>query len=135
MKRAIAFVAAATFLAASAAPADARRWHRHHDDVDAGDLVAGAVVVGGIAALASAITQGNRDKQDAAVDACSEEAEHRIGGRVAEIGKVSKTKGYYTVEGLVAAEDGGARRPFSCTIRNGTVYGFHTPGSGPAPEA
>ena len=128
MKRAIAFGAAGTMLAASAAPADAHRWHRHHDDLDAGDVVAGAVVVGGIAARASAITQGSREKQDAAVDSCSQEPEHRIGGRVAEIGKVSKAKGYYTVEGLVEAEDGGARRPFSCTIRNGTVYGFRTPG-------
>lgn len=135
MKRAIAMLAAATILAASAAPADARRWHHHHDDLDGGDVVAGAVVVGGIAAIASAIIQGNHEKQDAAVDACSQEAEQRIGGHVAEIGKVSKSKGYYTVEGLVEAEEGGVRQPFSCTIRNGTVYGFHSPASGPTPEA
>src|SRR3954466_445987 len=101
MKRAIAGAAAAALLAVSAAPAQARGWHHHHDDVDAGDVVTGAVVIGGIAALASAITQGNRDKQDAAVEYCSREAENRIGGRVGEIGKVSKSKGYYTVEGLV----------------------------------
>jgi hypothetical protein len=131
MKRATAWAGAAALLAVSAAPAEARRWHHHHDDVDVGDLVAGAVVVGGIAAVASALTQGNREKQDAAVDACSREAENRIGGAVGEIGNVSKSKGYYTVEGTVEAGDGGARTPFTCTIRNGTVYGFRTP----APEA
>ena len=131
MKRAVACLVVAGMLMASAAPAEARRWHRHHDDVDAGDVVAGAVVVGGIAALASAITQGSREKQDAAVEACSVEAEHRLAGRIGDIGRVSKSKGYYTVEGTVEAEDGGARTPFSCTIRNGTVYGFRTP----APEA
>lgn len=135
MRRAIGSAAVAALLAASAGPAEARRWHHHHDDVDAGDVVAGAMVVGGIAALASAITQGSREKQDAAVDACSQEAENRVGGHVAEIGKVSKSKGYYTVEGLVEGEDGGPRTPFSCTIRNGTVYGFRTPAAGPAPEA
>lgn len=134
MKRAIAALAAAGILAAGAAPAQARGWHRHHDDVDAGDVVTGAVVIGGIAALASAITQGNREKQDAAVDSCSREAETRIGGHVSEIGKVSKAKGYYTVEGLIQAEDGGARAPFSCTIRNGTIYGFHAPAAAPPAE-
>jgi hypothetical protein len=120
-------------LAASTAPADARRWHRHHDDLDAGDVVAGAVVVGGIAAIASAITQGGREKQDSAVEACSHEAESRLGGHVTEVGRVSKSKGYYTVEGLVEMEEGSGRQPFSCTIRNGTLYGFHTPAA--APEA
>jgi predicted secreted Zn-dependent protease len=131
MKRAVCWAAAAAWLAASAAPAEARRWHRYHDDVDAGDVVAGAVLVGGIAAIANAITQGNREKQDAAVDACAGEAENRTGGRVSDIGRVSKSKGYYTVEGQIEQGDGGARQAFSCTVRNGTIYGFRTGG----PEA
>jgi hypothetical protein len=131
MKRAICWAAAVALLATSAVPAEARRWHRHHDDVDAGDVVAGAVIVGGIAAIANAISQGNREKQDAAVDACAEEAESRTGGRVAEIGRVSKSKGYYAVEGQTERADGGARGSFSCTVRNGTVYGFRSDG----PEA
>jgi predicted secreted Zn-dependent protease len=126
MRRAICWAAAVALLATSAAPAEARRWHRHHDDVDAGDVVAGAVVVGGIAAIANAITQGNREKQDAAVDACAGEAENRLGGRISDIGRVSKSKGYYTVEGEVEQSDGGPRQSFSCTVRNGTVYAFRT---------
>ncbi|MEA2998322.1 MAG: hypothetical protein QOH04_2507 [Sphingomonadales bacterium] len=126
MKRAIFWAAAAGLLGTTAAPAEARHWHRHHDDVDAGDVVAGAVVVGGIAAIASAITEGNRAKQDAAVDGCAREAESRTGGRVSEIGRVSKSKGYYTVEGETEQADGGPRQSFSCMIRNGTVYGFRT---------
>jgi predicted secreted Zn-dependent protease len=128
MRRAICWAAAAALLAASAAPAEARRWHRHHDDVDAGDVVTGAIVIGGIAAIANAITQGNREKQDAAVDACAGEAENRTGGRIAEIGRVTKSKGYYTVEGQVEQPDGGPRQSFSCTVRNGAIYGFRTAG-------
>src|SRR3954471_3204076 len=133
MKRAIAGAAAAALLAVSAAPAEARGWHHHHDDVDAGDVVAGVAVVGGFAALFSAISQGNVARQDAAVDACSREAESRLGGPVAEIGHVSKSKGYYTVEGIVAVEQSGVRAPFSCTVRNGTLYGFRGAEAAPPP--
>lgn len=128
MKRAIYWTAAIACLATSAVPAEARRWHRHHDDVDAGDVVAGAVIVGGIAAIANAITEGNREKQDLAVDACAREAENRTGGRVSDIGRVSKSKGFYTVEGQVEQGDGGERQAFSCTVRNGTLYGFRIAG-------
>jgi hypothetical protein len=118
-----ALVAAVALLCSAAAPADARgRWHhRHHDDVDAGDVVAGVALVGGIAALASAIKRGNRAKQDAAVDSCADEAEYRGHGDLAEITHVSKRKGYYTVEGLLDGE-GGAGTSFTCTVRNGRIY-------------
>lgn len=126
MNRIIAGLAGASLLVAAASPAAAREHNRHHHDhVDAGDVVAGAVVVGGLAALFSAIGNGNQAKQDAAVEACSREAEARIGGHVAGIARVGKSKGYYTVEGSLDAEQG-ARAPFSCTIRNGTIYGFRT---------
>jgi hypothetical protein len=124
MRRLIAGAAACALLATAAAPAGARGWrhHRHDDGVD--DAVGAALVVGGIAAIASAITQGNRAKQDAAVEGCSTEAESRTGGRVAEILHVGKSKGYYTVEGRLDGADGGGRQAFSCTIRNGSIYGF-----------
>jgi hypothetical protein len=112
--------AAAALIATAASPAVARgRHHRHHDDVDAGDVVAGAVLIGGIAALASAIGKAGREKQDRAVDRCSAEAEGRTGGRVSEILHVGKRKGYYTVEGAL---DGGDS--FTCTVRGGTLYDF-----------
>ncbi|TFI57914.1 hypothetical protein E2493_12005 [Sphingomonas parva] len=125
----IACAAAAALLAAGAAPADARgRWHhRHHDDVDAGDVVAGVAIVGGIAALASEIKQGNRAKQDAAVDNCADEAEYRGRGPVSEITHVSKRKGYYTVEGLLDGEESGTTA-FTCTVRNGRIYSLRLGG-------
>jgi hypothetical protein len=125
MRRVIAGAAACALLVMAAAPAQADHWHHHHhDNVDVGDVVAGAAIAGGIAAIASAITQGNRQKQDAAVEACSAEAENRTGGRVAEILHVGKSKGYYTVDGRLDGGDGGPTRGFSCTIRNGSIYGF-----------
>ena len=125
----IAFAAAVALVATSlAAPADARRrHHRHHDDVDAGDVVAGVAIVGGIAAIASAIKENNREKQDAAVDVCADEAEHRGQADLAQVTRVDKKKGYYTVEGLLEGETGGTT-PFTCTVRNGRIYSFSLAG-------
>jgi hypothetical protein len=125
MRRIIAAAAAAALLVSTAAPAGAHgRHHRHDDGVD--DVIGGAILVGGIAAIASAITQGSRARQDAAVEGCSTEAESRTGGRVAEIRHVDKSKGYYTVEGWLDGAEGGARHSFACTIRNGSIYNFRT---------
>ena len=122
-------LAAAALLASVAAPADARgrRHHRHHDDVDAGDVVAGAVVAVGIAALVSSIGEAKRARQDAAVDRCSAEAEGRTGGRVSEILHVGKRKGYYTVEGALDSGDG-TGNSFTCTVRRGAIYDFQVGG-------
>jgi hypothetical protein len=126
MRKFIAGLTAATLLATLASPADARRrHHRHHDDIDSGDVVAGAVVIGGIAAIASAIKQDKRRKQDLAVERCSGEAESRTGDRVAEIFGVAKHRGYYTVEGALDGGDAPAGR-FTCTVRRGAVYSFET---------
>jgi hypothetical protein len=126
MRNFVTGLAAAALLASIATPADARqrRHHRHHDDVDAGDVIAGAVVAAGIASIASAMRQARREKQDAAVDRCSAEAEGRTGGRVSEILHVARRKGYYTVEG--AFEGGGdvPRDTFTCTVRRGAIYSF-----------
>src|SRR5689334_15862757 len=91
MRKIVIALAAASLLAAGPASARNRHWH-HHDDVDAGDVVAGVAVVGTLAALVSAIGSGNQQKQDAAVDACTREAESRTGGRVAGIAHVGKSK-------------------------------------------
>ena len=129
MRLFVSSVAAAALLAAVAAPADARgrRHHRHHDDVDAGDVVAGAVVAVGIASLVSSIGEAKRARQDAAVDRCSAEAEDRTGGRVAQILHVGKRKGYYTVEGALDG-GGGTGSSFTCTVRRGTIYDFQAGG-------
>ena len=130
MRKVITGLTAAALLATLASPADARRrHHRHHDDVDAGDVVAGAVLIGGIAAIASAIKQDKRRKQDMAVDRCSGEAESRTGDRVAEIFSVGKRKGYYTVEGALDGGDGPGDS-FICTVRRGAIYDFRTRADG-----
>jgi hypothetical protein len=125
MRLLVTSLTAAALLASLAAPADARgrRHHRHHDDVDAGDVVATAVVTVGIAALVSSIGKAKRARQDAAVDRCSAEAEGRTGSRVAEILHVGKRKGYYTVEGALDGGEG-AGSSFTCTVRRGTIYDF-----------
>ena len=123
MRNFITGLTAAALLATIASPADARRrHHRHHEDVDAGDVVAGAVVIGGIAAIASAIKEDKRRKQDLAVDRCSSEAESRTGERVADIFHVGRRKGYYTVEGALE----GDHTAFTCTVRRGAIYSFET---------
>jgi hypothetical protein len=131
MGKAITTIALAALVAAGfSAPAEARgrHWH-HHDDVDAGDVIAGVALVGGIAAIASAITRSNRARQDAAVDDCANEAEARGNGRVSAIVSVHKSKGYYTVEGVVDGEgenNGANGLSFLCTVRNGRIYAFDT---------
>jgi len=139
VSRTFSLAAAASLVALSmAGPAEARRWgHRHHDN-DVGDVIAGVAIVGGIAAIASAITQGNRERQDAAVDTCAEEAEERGEGRVTDIGPVSKKKGYYTVEGMIDRAEGpddgaydaaAGQAGFVCTVRNGRIYHFRMSGT------
>ena len=64
-------LAAGVATLASALPAQARsnNWGRGHDGIDAGDVIAGALIIGGIAAIASAGSSnrydrgyGNRDR-------------------------------------------------------------------------
>ena len=126
MRMFIGGLAALSLVALAAAPAEARHRYRDRVDVDAGDVVAGAVVLGVIAALASS---NNSEKQDRAVDTCSAEAESRTGGRVSDIFDVSKRKGYYTVEGAVDG-GGGPETRFTCTIRRGVLYSFRSDAEG-----
>lgn len=62
-------LAAIAALAMTASPAMARdwygkRWHRGHDRIDTGDVLAGVLVIGGIAAIASAASSASRAKRD-----------------------------------------------------------------------
>jgi hypothetical protein len=130
---------AALATAGAAASADAREWHghRHHRDrIDAGDVIASVAIAGGIMALASAITEGSRARKDAAADACADEAEYRSSGHVTDIFNIRKSRGYYSVEGIVERGDGGAdgvseTQSFHCVVRNGRIYSFRTGGDGP----
>ena len=127
--RRMAGLAAAALLAVSVAgPAQAEHRWRDRDRVDTDDVIAGAVVLGGIAAVAAAIGDNKRKKQDAAVGACAREAEVRGGGHLSEVFGVRKRRGYYTVEGLLENGRGGryGETFFSCTVRRGAIYAFRT---------
>ena len=65
-----AVLASAAALSLSASPALAQGWggggwgHHHRDRVDAGDVIAGILIIGGIAAIASAASSKKRDRRD-----------------------------------------------------------------------
>jgi hypothetical protein len=149
--------AAATALAAAvstaAAPAMARGYYHHHhrwhrDRVDGGDLLAGALIIGGIAAIASAAGKQDRaeptpppppvrdDRQgyaydgadrdvglDRAADMCADAVE-RGQNRVESIDTVSRDRDGWAVSGAL---DNGAG--FGCRIGNdGQVQGVNLGG-------
>ncbi|HEY0112752.1 MAG TPA: hypothetical protein VGB59_06320 [Allosphingosinicella sp.] len=120
MKAATKFItgvgAAALVAISAAAPASAE--HRRYDrrgGIDAGDIITGVAVLGGIAAVASAIERdfgrygyGSRDRYrdgySAAVNSCGYEAERMARGRV-RITDVDRTGGdRYRVRGVVEAD-------------------------------
>jgi hypothetical protein len=142
---------AATMLVTAAAPADARYYgrYRHYDrGVDAGDVLGAVVLLGGIAAIASAASSANRGRsydggyaaERRAVDACISEAERGYSrydrNRVRNITNVEREGGYYQVQGVLEIEvsedtrddgyieEGSRTEGFSCTARGDQVYDF-----------
>jgi hypothetical protein len=147
--------AAATALAAAfslaAAPAMARGYHHHHrwhrDHVDGGDILAGAAIIGVIAAITSA-NKRNREQREAvpppvpqdrqgyaydgadrnvgldrAADMCAEAVE-RGSNRVDSVDNVTRDRDGWAVSG--ALENGTG---FSCRIGNdGQVQGVNVGG-------
>lgn len=152
----------AALIVTSASPALARRpggwgWNdggwsgwrhrRDRDDIDGGDVLAGILILGGIAAIAAAASKsrdrdrdrypdryprerGGIDSEDAAVDACAVAAEERAtqgGGNasVREIIRVERVNEGWEVEGTVEARrsyrDYGDTRPFRCSVRYGRI--------------
>lgn len=113
--------AAAAVTLTAAAPAEAQYYrHRDRGGIDAGDVIAGVAIIGGIAAIASAIGNSgnrydrgygygqygssyNRGGERGAVDACAYEAERRNGARVSDITDVDRRDGYYRVRGVIDA--------------------------------
>ena len=88
-------VLAALMVAATAQPAEARH-RRHRADVDAGDVIGAAVVLGGIAAILSASKRdrdygGSYGAERKAVRACVREAERGYGAaRVRDVTDVQE---------------------------------------------
>jgi hypothetical protein len=130
-KGTIATVAAGAMAVASASPAFARD-NRDNDRIGAGEIIAGALIIGGIAAIASAASN-NRDRYDDrrygdrydnrydrrngygqqgsrhAVEQCVNAAErtasrYSYGGNanVTDIRKINRTRDGYTVKGRIA---------------------------------
>ena len=104
-------VAAAAMLAVSAAPAQANH-RRSHDGIDAGDIVTGVAILGGIAAIAAAVgNDGNRygygyrnryrDGYTNAVNACGYEAERYGRGRVHVTDVDRRGNDSYRVRGVI----------------------------------
>lgn len=125
-----------------------RHWRHRGDGIDAGDVILGAIIIGGIAAVASAASRSNGDRkrngdwgggwsrdegtEDAAVDSCARAAERegaRYGqdARVEDITSVARQDGGWRVHGVVSAERGygndryGDKSRFSCSVRYGQV--------------
>lgn len=57
----VSTIAAGAMAVSSASPASAREGRGDRDGISAGDVIAGALVIGGIAAVASAASKNNRD--------------------------------------------------------------------------
>ncbi len=140
---ALGAVAATALTAASVTPAMARDDHRYgrdNDGISAGEVIAGAVVIGGIAALAGAF-DGDRDRYDrydyrdgyrggrydyrggygvnprAAVDRCVRAAENqarRFGGYryadVIDVRDIDRTRDGFRVRGRIDVGGGWDRR-------------------------
>mgnify|MGYP001374685164 CR=1 FL=1 len=119
--------------------------HRHRDRVDAGDVVAGVVVVGILAAILSSSAKkkrereagrdgypaqrGNITSEDAAVDACVNATETQFGDRasVRDITQVDRNADGWDVEGVVQKRidwrdsRNAEQRRFTCSVRYGAV--------------
>jgi hypothetical protein len=131
----------------AAAPAEAQAYHDR--GIGAGEIIAGAAVVGGLVAIASAISNdqgrygyGDRDNYrygpDAAVDACRYRASRYGSGRVRITDVDRRGSRSYRVRGVVEGRSGYGRYDrydrsdryrggiaFRCTAReNGRVTGF-----------
>lgn len=129
-KSLVATAAAGAMAMASATPAMAQRGDRHrdHDGISAGEVIAGALVIGGIAAIAASSGRDRGDRYDrgrydyydrygsprSAVEQCVRTAENRAsraswGGRadVTDIRSVKDTRYGYTVKGRIAVNSNG----------------------------
>lgn len=116
--------------------AEHRRWRRgwrHRRGLDGGDLLAGALIIGGIAVIASAANNDRRRYRDLpppfpadddarfAMDRCGEAAALQAGrgARVERIDGVARDGNGWRVDGVVGSRDG--FDPFICGVTNGRI--------------
>ena len=109
------------------------RYRRHHRDrVDAGDVIAGALIIGGIFAVLSASNNNRNDRYDrddfednafdSAIDSCVDRVDREQ--RVGTVDNVGRTRNGYSVSGTLASGS-----PFSCEVSGagrviGVNYGY-----------
>jgi hypothetical protein len=135
--KAALMLAGAATLAASA-PAQARGGHyghNRHDGIDAGDIIAGALIIGGIAAIAAAASDrdnryggnsygrrhdnyggddgyfrdgyGSRRAVEQCINAARREASRYGWARVTDVTRIDRVRGGYKVRGRLVVEDRG----------------------------
>lgn len=148
LRKLTAGIIATAMLFGSTAPAFARDYDRgwghghhgwrHHDHVDAGDVIAGVAVIGILAAILSSSgkkrhdtsrSDGNITSEDAAVDACAQAAEAQAGTKasVRDITQVDRIADGWDIEGIVEQrtewrnDSDTERRRFTCSVRYGAV--------------
>ena len=106
--------AAAALTVTAAAPAQAQSWDRRDRGIDAGDIITGVAVVGGIAAILGAFGRDGdrygydnryryRDGYQTAVNACAYEAERFGRGQVRITDVNRRGNDRYEVEGVIDA--------------------------------
>jgi hypothetical protein len=138
-----ALIATTGAMLMAAVPANAQHDRRQHKGISAGDVLVGALILGGIAAVASSSPRNWEDDQNSyghngyntngydsrrAVDQCVRAARKeasRYGGwaRVTDVMRVDRIRGGYEVSGRVVVEDdyGRDKGSFSCVTRYGGV--------------
>jgi hypothetical protein len=132
--------AAALATVATAAPASAQYYgrsygydHRYRDrGIDAGDIIAGVAIIGGIAAITSALSRDQgygygyryRGGYQAAVRACGYEAERTGRGRVriTDVDRAGNDR--FRVRGVVENAYGGGYDRYDRYDRYGRDYGY-----------
>ncbi|ESZ88227.1 MAG: hypothetical protein Q27BB25_05290 [Blastomonas sp. CACIA14H2] len=107
-----------------------RRWRGRNRGVDAGDILAGVLILGGIAAVASAATNSARRGDDrsfnddvrSASDRCGAAAvaQSGLGSRIERIDNVVRDGQGWRVEGLVGSRRNGVDS-FTCGISFGRI--------------
>ncbi len=143
LSKTMLFLATAASAVAVSTPAMARDDRRHNrDGIDAGDVIAGVLIIGGIAAIASAAgsrnDRGRYYRNDygyyqngygsrAAVEQCVRAAEQnarRYGrARITDVTSINRIRGGYQVRGrLVVAGRGFERRGYDNWDRYGNNY-------------
>jgi hypothetical protein len=111
-----------------------RGWRGRNRGIDGGDILAGALILGGIAAVASAATNASRNRNGpndrysynddvrSASTQCgaAAAAQSGFGARVERIDNVVRDGNGWRVEGLVGARGGGVDS-FTCGISYGRI--------------